>query len=97
MNKDILLIVDSLSNEKGVDKSVIFEAIEAALAAVAARQYEDDVSIRVSIDQKTGDYETFRFWTLSADPEEVEDFPGKYLLLKTRPYRSPGIRGRRCH
>ncbi len=83
MNKDILLIVDSLSNEKGVDKSVIFEAVEAALAAVAAKQYSDDVSIRVSIDHKTGDYETFRFWTVTEDPEEVEDFPGKYILLQT--------------
>ncbi|HVV69736.1 MAG TPA: transcription termination factor NusA [Gammaproteobacteria bacterium] len=91
MNKDILLIVDSLSNEKGVDKSVIFEAVEAALAAVAARRYEDDVSIRVSIDQKTGDYETFRFWTISEDPEEVEDFPGKYLLLQTAVIDHPGL------
>jgi transcription termination/antitermination protein NusA len=81
MNKDILLIVESISNEKGVDKSVIFEAIEAALAAVAAKQYPEDVSIRVAIDRKTGDYETFRYWTVSADKDEVDDFPGKYVLL----------------
>ncbi len=81
MNKDILLIVESLSNEKGVDKSVIFEAIEAALATVAAKQFlpAEEVSIRVSIDRKTGDYETFRFWTISDDPDEIEDFPDKYI------------------
>lgn len=81
MNKDILLIVDSLSNEKGVDKSVIFEAIEAALAAVAAKQYPEEVTIRVAIDQKTGDYETFRYWTVTENAEEAAEFPGKYMLL----------------
>ena len=33
MSKEILLVVDAVSNEKGVEKSVIFEAIEAALAS----------------------------------------------------------------
>ncbi len=45
MNKDILLIVESISNEKGVEKAVIFEAIETALAAVTAKQYPEEVSI----------------------------------------------------
>jgi N utilization substance protein A len=83
MNKDILLVVDSLSNEKGVDKTTIFEAVEAALAAVTAKQYPDEVSIRVEIDRKTGDYETYRFWTITEDVEEAADFPGKFILLKT--------------
>jgi N utilization substance protein A len=33
MNKEILLVADAVSNEKGVDKDIIFEAIEAALAS----------------------------------------------------------------
>jgi N utilization substance protein A len=65
MNKNILLVVDSLSNEKGVDKSTIFEAIEAALATVTAKQYPEGAMLRVSIDTKTGDYETFRCWTVN--------------------------------
>ena len=43
MNKDILLVVESVSNEKGVDKDVIFEAIEAALASITARRYPEEV------------------------------------------------------
>jgi N utilization substance protein A len=70
MSKDILLIVDSISNEKGVDKDVIFEAIEAALATVAAKRYPEDVLIRVAIDRKTGDYESFRGWTVVEDGKE---------------------------
>lgn len=84
MNKDVLLVVDSLSNEKGVEKNIIFEAIEAALAAVAARAYyPEEVSIRVSIDRKTGDYDTYRFWTVTENPEEASEFPGKFILLET--------------
>lgn len=91
MNKDILLMVESLSNEKGVDKNIIFEAVEAALAAVAAKQYSDEVNMRVAIDQKTGDYETFRSWTITEDPEEVEDFPGRYILLSEAQTENPEL------
>ena len=78
MNRDILLIVDSISNERGVSKEVIFEAIEAALTTVTAKHCdEDDVNIRVSIDQKSGDYETFRCWTVVEDLE----FPGQQIPL----------------
>ena len=54
MNKDILYVVKSLSNEKGVSEDVIFEAIELALASVTARRYDDEVTIRVAIDHETG-------------------------------------------
>lgn len=84
MNKEILLITESLSNEKGVDKEAIFEAVEAALATAAAKQYRDEeVSMRVAIDRKTGDYETFRYWTVIEDEEEATLYPGKYILLST--------------
>lgn len=81
MNKDILLVVQSLSNEKGVTEEVIFEAIEAALATVAAKRYPEEVSIRVAIDHKTGDYETFRQWTVVADDEVPLELPAQQLTL----------------
>ncbi|MAR00500.1 MAG: transcription termination/antitermination protein NusA [Oceanospirillaceae bacterium] len=63
MNKEILLVAEAVSNEKGVSKEIIFEAIEAALAGAAKRRYEDEnATIRVDIDRKTGEYETFRSW-----------------------------------
>ena len=66
MNKEILLVVEAVSNEKGVEKDVIFEAIELALAAATKKRYEDDedATITVNIDRKTGDHETFRHWTV---------------------------------
>lgn len=64
MSKEILLVVEVVSNEKGVDKDVIYEAIELALATAAKKRYEDEeeADIRVSIDRRTGEYETFRRW-----------------------------------
>ena len=71
MNKEILQVVETVSNEKGVDKGVIFEAIELALATATKKRYEDeDATIRVTIDRKTGEYETFRSW-LVVDNEAV--------------------------
>ena len=80
-SKDILLMVQSLSNEKGVSSDAIFQSIESALATVAARRYgEEDVHIRVAIDRKTGDYEAYRCWTVVEDEEALED-PAREIIL----------------
>ena len=83
MNKDILLIASLIANERGVEENIIFEAIEAALAATAAKdQNEDQVLVRVAIDRKTGDYETFRRWEVVTDAEAVmHDFPAQVMTL----------------
>jgi N utilization substance protein A len=75
------MIAESIANERGVDKGAVFEAIESALAQVAARRYDDEeeVLIRVAIDRKTGDYETFRCWAVVAD-DELE-IPGQQIPL----------------
>jgi len=65
MSKEILLVAEAVSNEKGVEQEVIFEAIELALAAAAKKRYEDEEpEIRVVIDRRSGEYETFRSWTI---------------------------------
>lgn len=69
MNKDILLLVEALSNEKGVNKDVIFEAVEIALAAATKKKQGGEIEARVAIDKNTGDYETFRVWKVFADEE----------------------------
>ena len=71
MSKEILLVVESVSNEKGVPPGVIFEALETALATATKKRYETEVDIRVAIDRTTGEYDTFRRWTVVAD-EDLE-------------------------
>lgn len=90
MSKEILLVVDAVSNEKGVGKDVIFEAIEAALALAAKRRYEDDVDIRVEIDRRNGNYQTFRRWQVVAEADEVEASSRQITLDKARELK-PGI------
>lgn len=81
MSKEILLVVDAVSNEKGVGKDIIFGALEAALASATSKRHGEEVRARVSIDRHTGDYETFRVWDVLEDDEELE-FPEHQLLLK---------------
>jgi N utilization substance protein A len=81
MSKEILLVVDAVSNEKGVGKDVIFGALEAALASAARKLSSDERDVRVAIDRSTGDYETFRRWEVIEDEEEME-FEDAQLFLK---------------
>jgi N utilization substance protein A len=73
MNKEILMVVDAVSNEKGVEKEIIFEALEAALAAAARKKHSELWDVRVAINRKTGDYETFRRWKVFADDSREMD------------------------
>jgi len=71
-NKEILLVAEAVSNEKDIDQSVIFEAIEAALAMATRKRNIDDIDVRVEIDPTTGDYMTFRRWTVIDEEGEIE-------------------------
>ena len=82
MNKEILLVVDAVSNEKGVDKEIIFDALEAALAAAARRKHSELWDVRVAIDRKTGEYETFRRWKVFADDSREIENPEAELRLE---------------
>ena len=64
MNKEILEVVASVSMEKGVDKEIIFEALEEAIASASKKLLDDEAIVNVVIDQKTGDYNTFRAWEI---------------------------------
>lgn len=67
MSKEILMVAEAVSNEKGVDRAVIFDAMEQALAMATKKRYEENANIRVSIDRESGNYESFRWWEVVAD------------------------------
>ncbi|HAI16190.1 MAG: transcription termination factor NusA [Pseudomonadales bacterium] len=80
MSKEILMVADAVSNEKGVSRSVIFEAIESALATATKKLYDkEEIGCRVSVDRDTGDYETFRVWTI-VDEDEYEEEGSQFTL-----------------
>ena len=72
MSREILMVAEAVSNEKGVDRGIIFEAIEQALAMATKKRYEEGANIRVQIDRETGDYQSFRWWDVVADDELAE-------------------------
>ncbi len=82
MNKEILLVVDVVSNEKDVEKEIIIEAIEAALASATRKKHKGDIDVRVEIDLDTGDYATFRRWQVIEEPDEEDLNPELQILLE---------------
>jgi len=81
MSKEILVVVDAVSNEKGVDKDVIFGAIEAALASATRRKHGEDIEVRVAIDRETGEYDTFRRWLVFEDESTELEVPDRELRM----------------
>jgi N utilization substance protein A len=85
VNKEILMVVDAVSNEKGVEKEIIFEALEAALASATRKKHSELWDVRVAINRKTGDYETFRRWKVFADDSrELENVDAELRLDDAR-------------
>lgn len=89
MNKEILLVVDAVSNEKGVDKNIIFRAIEAALEMATKKRYHNDIDVRVAIDRSSGDYDTFRRWEIVAD--DAMEHPERQTTLSAAQVETPAI------
>jgi transcription termination/antitermination protein NusA len=80
MSREVLLLVDALAHEKNVDRGVVFEALEMALASATKKRYEGDVDIRVSINRQTGEYESFRRWLVVPNESGLQE-PDKETLL----------------
>ncbi len=92
-NNEILLMAEVVSREKDLDKEIIFNAIEAALATAARKWHDGDIDARVSIHRDSGDYDSFRVWEVVADDDEME-FPDQQIALsealKTHPHIEVG-------
>ncbi|MBT5134835.1 MAG: transcription termination/antitermination protein NusA [Halieaceae bacterium] len=69
MSKEILMVAEAVSNEKGVSEDIIFEAIELALATATKKRYDEESDIEVTIDRESGDYVTRRKWLVVPDTE----------------------------
>jgi len=92
MSKEILLVIEAVSNEKDVPREVIFEAMEAALASATRRKAGGDIDARVAIDRETGNYVTFRRWEVVEDPgEEGPEALDHQLALAKARERDPSV------
>ncbi|WP_026069268.1 NusA N-terminal domain-containing protein, partial [Legionella tunisiensis] len=89
MSKELLLVAEALSNEKGVSKDVVLQAIQAALESATRKLTDKDIGVRVKLDPRSGEYETFRYWDVVTDDEQ--EFPERQLTLAQAKERQPKI------
>jgi transcription termination/antitermination protein NusA len=80
--KEIVDAVESVANEKGIDKEIIFEALEAALASATRKRLGEDMDARVAINRKSGEYDVYRRWKVFADDSRELEFPERELRLE---------------
>ncbi|VAX76989.1 Transcription termination/antitermination protein NusA [Serratia symbiotica] len=85
MNKEILAVVEAVSNEKSLPREKIFKALETALATATKKKYDQEIDVRVSIDTKTGDFDTFRRWIVVDDVTQ----PTREITLEAAQYEEP--------
>lgn len=87
MNKEILAVVEAVSNEKALTRDKIFEALETALATATKKKHAVDIDVIVKIDHKTGDYDTFRRWQVVNEVTQ----PTKEMTLEAAQYEDPSV------
>ncbi|CAL4323447.1 transcription termination factor NusA [Buchnera aphidicola] len=87
MNKEILAVVEAVSNEKSLPREKIFEALEIALATATKKKHEQEIDVRVSINRKTGDFSTFRRWTVV----EIVTQPTREITLEAACFESEQV------
>jgi transcription termination/antitermination protein NusA len=93
-NKEILLVAEVFSNEKEIDKEIVFEAIESALEAATIKRHANQIKVRVVVDRKTGDYNTYREWDVVDVNPEIDgdvEFPSSQILLEAARMDDPNI------
>ncbi len=90
MSKEILLVVDAVSNEKALPRESIFEAMETALETATKKKYEGDIEVRVSIDRASGEFDTFRRWLIVED-DAVMDNPYAEIGISAAQYDAPDL------
>ena len=90
MNREMLMLVEAIAREKNVDRDVVFEAVEQALAQATKKQYPGEVDIRVAIDRETGQYDTFRRWLVVPDDAGLQNPDAEEMMMDAQE-RKPGV------
>ena len=91
MNQDVLLAIETVCNEKSLDREDIIGAIEAALAAVVRRDSGHDHDVRVEMDRENGECRTFRRWLVMDDEDPEFESPDYQILVTQAREKQPGV------
>ena len=72
MNRELIIVIEQLGREKGIDKEVLFEALESALLSASRKTLGPGDNVRIDIDRKTGEFRVYdrkKVVEAVADPE----------------------------
>ncbi len=70
MNRELITVIEQLAREKGIDKEILFEALESALLSASRKTVGPADNVRMHIDRKTG---ALRVYSRKKVVEAVED------------------------
>lgn len=69
MSAELIYALEQLEKEKGIEKAVLIEAIEAALISAYKRNFGSNQNLRINIDPITGDVKVFALKKVVEEPE----------------------------
>ena len=79
--QDLLLAIDSLAQEKIIDREIVIESLETAIAKIAKHKYGEEFNITATIDRKNGAIYVKRLFTVIESPESVgEEYDPNTML-----------------
>ena len=88
MNRELIIVIEQLGREKGIDKEVLFEALESALLSASRKSLGPGDNIRIHIDRKTGEFRVYhrkKVVEAVADPELEISLADAKALNRRRP------------
>ncbi len=60
MNKEILAVAESVSNEKSIPKETIFKLLEISLTSAIKKKYKKKIDIIIKINRNNGEFNTYK-------------------------------------
>ena len=82
MNKELIMALDALEKENGIDKEIMFAAIEKSLMDEYKAEFDKADNGRVELDRRTGDFHIYSDRTVVEEvivPENRENKKEKYV------------------
>src|SRR3989304_4878537 len=90
MNRELITVIEQIGREKGIDKEILFEALESALLSATRKSLGSADNVRIHIDRKGGD---LRVYCRKKVVEEVADDRLESSLVAAKALNSGAERG----
>ncbi len=87
-NIELIQVAENIAEEKGIEKELVFNAIEDAISKASQTKYGNNYDIRAKIDKSTGKIDVARYLEVKKDVEDnfieisLKDAKAKKKILK---------------